>query len=105
MSYGNSVIDNVIESEIIQKDYNNNLYQKFQKKISYIPGLTYQDKLDFLNLCYCCPRHTIDRPNILQIWYELPPNYIRNTRSKCKCKCRHNARNICRYISGSVQYN
>ena len=104
MAYGDSVIDNIIECEVYQKDAKNRLIKFYEKRVSNIPGITYQDKLDTLNQCTCCSRHSIDRPNVVDVWYETPPNYIRNGRHQCKCYCRQNARLICRYVCGNVEY-
>lgn len=104
MVYGDSVIDDIIECELYQKEEANRLTEIYEKKIFNIPGITYQDKLDTLNKCTCCNRHQIDRPNVLDVWHELPPNYIRNSRHQCTCYCRQDARLICRYVCGYTIY-
>ena len=98
MTYGDSVIDNIIMSEFYQKNEQNRIHEIFKKRISNIYGTTYQDKLNTLNQCTCCIRHSTNRPSILQPWYELPTNYNNYSHHQCKCHCRQTARMICRYI-------
>ena len=70
---------------------------------SSIPGITWQDKLDFLAVCNCCVRHTWNKP------YKFSPPAIYRSRkhlrpeigddgriTACTCPCRHQARFICR---------
>ena len=71
----------------------------FSRHIDYcidcIPGETKQLKLDFLNMCNCCERHTTDRPNVYDYYVEYP-FHDTQTIHDCKCSCRHLARIICR---------
>tara|TARA_B100002051_G_C16709735_1_gene625919 strand:- start:1424 stop:1702 length:279 start_codon:yes stop_codon:yes gene_type:complete len=59
--------------------------------------------------CACCYVHSLDRPRELAPWVEVdevakrrttPSNKGADDRPKCKCPCRHNAREICRKIFG-----
>lgn len=66
-------------------------------KINSIPGENYQTKLNYLNKCKCCERHTINKPNRFIPWKELPfNNKYGNMICECDCDCRHLARFICR---------
>ena len=68
-----------------------------------VPGNTYQDKLNHLNLCTCCKRHNINKPFVFTFCDEKKTVYTPETLStftindiNCSCKCRHTARFICR---------
>ena len=63
-------------------------------RINSINGLTYQDKLNFLNMCNCCERHKINKPFVFTFWNETPFNNTHNY--NCDCDCRHVSRFICR---------
>lgn len=63
-------------------------------KINNINGSTYQDKLNFLNMCNCCERHQIDKPFVFTYWNETPLKFTQH--NNCYCNCRHMARWICR---------
>ena len=68
-----------------------------------IPGKTWVEKLNEVNRCECCPRHMTNRPAKLEPWVELPWSssrtfYPNGIVFPCVCKCRHNARFICRQV-------
>lgn len=63
--------------------------------IEYVPGNTYQDKIDFLYRCNCCERHRINKPFIFFKWVDTPFNFNKPSYN-CKCNCRHISRFICR---------
>ena len=73
-----------------------------QQSIDDIPGSSYQDKLDSLNLCNCCHRHNINKPMLFRPWIETetPVNSFNN--HSCTCNCRHVARFICRQAPGYI---
>lgn len=54
-----------------------------------------KEVLRVLNLCKCCDRHQINRPNKLKKWIELDINNNQENHI-CECNCRHLARYICR---------
>ncbi len=70
--------------------------------IDCIPGETKQLKLDFLNTCNCCDRHTTDRPTIYDYYIEYP-FHDTQTIYDCKCSCRHFARIICRTFNTQIE--
>jgi hypothetical protein len=100
MPFGDSVIDDIVRvtDEEIER-----LMQIFHEKCQEIEGESWQDKINTLNKCNCCPRHKINRPTNMQVWYELPINSYGPP--ACTCDCRHMARHICRTICGSVDEN
>ena len=53
-----------------------------------------KEALKILNMCKCCERHQINRPNVLKKWIDTDMNFIQD--SICECDCRHLARHICR---------
>jgi len=56
-----------------------------------------QRKLDQLAACQCCADgfgHRVNKPTKWAAWVELPFNGTQNP--TCKCKCRHDARILCR---------
>lgn len=64
-----------------------------------------QKKLDRLAKCNCCATHKLNKPYIYAPWVEvlinkIEKNHISNTKPDgtciCDCKCRMNARFICR---------
>jgi len=58
-----------------------------------------QEALNELVQCYCCPRHQINKPEIIGLWYELP--MTNDYYNECSCDCRHRARWICREMCGN----
>ena len=66
-------------------------------KFANIKGNTWQEKLDTLDICKCCTRHQINKPNHFAPWKELPFHEKRTT--SCICSCRHDARFICRQFN------
>ena len=64
------------------------------------PGVTFQDKLDYLSNCHCCYRHQVDKPTILEPWIDTNSNNI-SIIYPCRCNCRHLARFICRQINNT----
>ena len=60
-----------------------------------VPGVTFQDKLNYLSNCHCCDRHQVNKPTLFVPWHETPFNYDQTTHP-CMCNCRHVARFICR---------
>lgn len=62
--------------------------------LSNVDGITWQEKLNTLNRCYCCKRHQINKPSNLITWVDTPFNC--NQYTNCYCNCRHLARHICR---------
>ena len=70
--------------------------------IDCIPGETKQHKLDFLNMCNCCERHTTDRPTVYDYYFEYP-FHDTQTIHDCKCSCRHLARIICRTFNTQIE--
>ena len=61
-----------------------------------IPGITFQDKLDYLNQCNCCARHKINKPKKFQAWIDTPATNTPFSHKVCNFDCRHLARWICR---------
>jgi hypothetical protein len=100
MPFGDSVIDDIVR---VTDDEIERLMQIFHERCQEIEGKSWQDKLDTLNKCNCCPRHKLNRPTTMQVWKELPINY--NGHHMCICDCRHVTRHICRTICGSVDNN
>ena len=68
------------------------------KRISSLPGITYQDKLDGLNKCNCCERHKKYKPSVFAFWDTTHVNFS-NSPPECECDCRHIARIICRHCA------
>jgi len=66
-----------------------------QQTFNEVPGISYQDKLDYLFNCNCCIRHQVNKPFIFSPWHETPDNNQRYIHA-CACNCRHVARFICR---------
>jgi hypothetical protein len=67
--------------------------------IDKISGKTLEEKLFTLSKCNCCPRHSINKPFMFTPWKEEETkrnDYTNIYINRCKCDCRHNARNICR---------
>lgn len=49
--------------------------------------------------CNCCERHTVNKPNKIMKWIEIPrQHYFQDFNTICNCSCRHLARRICRNI-------
>ncbi len=68
-----------------------------------IPGITWQDKLDFLRECKCCYRHMVNKPYVFSSAEIYPSRkHLRSEVGEgerinaCTCPCRHQARFICR---------
>ena len=62
-----------------------------------IPGRTWKSKLESCTACKCCPRHQVNKPDSFVPWVDTPfNNDIQEI--GCECKCRHNARWICRQV-------
>ncbi len=59
-----------------------------------------QEALNELVQCYCCPRHQINKPEIIGLWYDIP-HFPKNYYNECSCDCRHRARWICREMCGN----
>ncbi len=79
------------------------MQEQLKKKFEAIPGKTWEDKFMSCINCECCPRHMTNRPNELKPWIEMPwsDNYEKY-RDECICRCRHNARFICRQVQEPV---
>jgi hypothetical protein len=61
-----------------------------------IEGDTWAEKLQVSTACKCCDRHSKNKPVNLAPWINTPLTGNVRIPSDCKCKCRHNARFICR---------
>ena len=69
-----------------------------EKNISFFYGNKHYKKEDMLDVfasCKCCDRHQINKPKELKKWEELAVNWDK-AEVKCRCKCRHHARWLCR---------
>jgi len=73
-----------------------NLALTIEQMIDYIPGYSYQDKLNHLVNCNCCARHQVNKPIVFEPWRETPTNNTNRFIYPCMCNCRHAARFICR---------
>lgn len=100
MSFGDSVIDDIVR---LSDENTEHIMKLFYKNSDKIEGDTWSEKIDTLNKCKCCQRHNINKPSTFQVWHELPSNF--NQDINCKCNCRHMARMICRIKCGSIDNN
>ena len=62
-----------------------------------------KDKLNKLNNCECCERHSSRKPKIYKFWnmpatkkWDMPSSEESDSIISCKCHCRQTARFICR---------
>lgn len=67
--------------------------------------ITFEEAIDYINIftiCKCCSEHQKRRPTtqmfIEGFVPEYPTKHFQNDK-KCKCKCRHLSRNLCREIN------
>ncbi len=69
-------------------------------RFAFIPGDTWQAKLDNCAGCKCCPRHQERRPSWISwpFWENPSSPKIHNVDKDCECNCRHLARFICRQV-------
>ena len=66
---------------------------------------TDNDKLVFKvrQECDCCERHQIDKPKKLETFIQIETIENSNgSENQCGCNCRHEARNMCRELIGSI---
>ena len=47
-------------------------YTFIHNMIHDVPGISFQDKLNTLNNCFCCERHQINKPSLFIPWQETP---------------------------------
>jgi hypothetical protein len=71
-----------------------------KKSIESVPGISFQEKLDFLSKCDCCVRHNTGK---IRCFTENPWTQEYSTDNEClppfrdcKCNCRHMSRVITR---------
>lgn len=74
----------------------------------HIKGYTYQEKINTLSNCNCCPRHQINKPNKFGKYIEKGPSLkkclLQDKRYKCLCKCRNESRWICRIYANECKF-
>jgi len=51
--------------------------------------------------CNCCERHQIDKPENLETFIQTE-TLSNDSEPECSCNCRHEARNMCRDLYGSI---
>ena len=51
--------------------------------------------------CNCCERHQIDKPENLETFIQTE-TLSNDSEPECSCNCRHEARNMCRELYGSI---
>ena len=97
------IIQNKVKKSIINKiNYLSYLYNTSSHVILNIYNKNHyilcNEILNTMNLCKCCARHQINKPNKLEPWEELPFQFTHINNNECFCSCRHISRMICRYI-------
>ena len=64
--------------------------------VSDMRNKTLQEQLDVLNMCECCTRHQINKPNKLGVLPQRKAFLLEDhSENECNCNCRHKARFIC----------
>ena len=82
-------------------------YNHRHARLTILDNNSAQEELDGINLCQCCDRHQVNRPNTIggTPLRSIPSNHTEDEREdfrdECDCPCRSYARDICRRMHGN----